>query len=121
MTDKPARAGNLNVRLSSSERELLNRAAQAEGRTVTGFLRFHGLEAAERHRRAATMHHLDGNEQRGDLQGRGKQPCSVPGCLFKSIAGMVHGHGLCPYHYAADMWGKEWADRCYPKFSAAEP
>lgn len=50
MTDEPtttrARAGNLAIRLSSAERDLLNRAAEAEGRTVTQFLRFYGLAAA---------------------------------------------------------------------------
>lgn len=53
--------------------------------------------------------------------GTGKQTC-VGGrfCPFKSVSGLQQGRGLCPYHWAVAIWGKAWADQCYPGYDKAE-
>jgi hypothetical protein len=50
------------------------------------------------------------------LDGSGRVMCSLPGCPFRSVPGKPKG-GLCPYHWAADRWGKAWADNCYPNYT----
>ena len=49
-----------------------------------------------------------------NLDGNGRQKCTK--CNHKSIAGIVKGKGLCPYHWAHFQWGKKWADSCYPNY-----
>lgn len=55
------------------------------------------------------------------LDGTGRQMCSKPNCNHKSIPGLINGAGKCPYHWAAGVWGEEWADKCYPEFKNAKP
>lgn len=50
-------------------------------------------------------------ERKPRPDGKGKQKCIR--CHRRSIGGMVKGHGLCPYHYAAEQWGQAWADSLY--------
>lgn len=52
-----------------------------------------------------------------EYNGSGRQLCNK--CAFNSISGMMKKHGLCPFHYAAGQWGKEWAEKCYPDYSNA--
>jgi prepilin-type N-terminal cleavage/methylation domain-containing protein len=49
------------------------------------------------------------------MNGKGRQMCKKKGCQFRSIAGMPKGSGMCPYHWAEDRWGKQWADQCYQR------
>lgn len=43
--------------------------------------------------------------------GKGRQQCRK--CERKSVAGLVKGMGLCPYHFDVAMFGQEWADKIY--------
>lgn len=49
-----------------------------------------------------------------DLNGLGKQRCSVAGCSYTSVSGLRKGRGRCPYHWAEGVWGHAWASRRYP-------
>ena len=42
---------------------------------------------------------------------RVKNPCTI--CGEPGIPGLIRGAGKCPYHWAAGVWGKEYADRLY--------
>lgn len=53
-----------------------------------------------------------------DLDGRGRQLCKK--CHHRSIAGMVKGEGRCPFHWAAHVWGLEWASKSYPTHHEAK-
>lgn len=36
-------------------------------------------------------------------------------CGKRSIPGLIGAVGYCPYHWAIGVWGKAWADTCYPQ------
>ena len=42
---------------------------------------------------------------------RVKNPCTI--CGEPGIPGLIRGAGKCPYHWAAGVCGKEYADRLY--------
>lgn len=48
-----------------------------------------------------------------NYDGNGRQRCAH-GCGYWSIAGMVRGQGLCPFHWARWAFGVNWARKCYP-------
>ena len=52
------------------------------------------------------------------MNGHGKQPCSL--CSFRSVSGLVPGHGKCPFHWASGVWGLQWASQLYPEHPDAE-
>ncbi len=51
-------------------------------------------------------------------EGHGRQGCCYVSCPFSSIPGLTAGNGACPYHWAHFVWGKAWADQCYPDYTA---
>lgn len=51
------------------------------------------------------------------LDGTSRQNCVQRPCPFRSISGLRRGQGLCPYHWAVGVWGKAWADQCFPNYA----
>lgn len=53
------------------------------------------------------------------LDGTGKAICRL--CGHRSLPGLVLvlGKGYCPYHWAAENWGYDWADQCHPNHEMA--
>ena len=52
-----------------------------------------------------------------NLNGTGKQKCAL--CNYQSIPGLKNGHGKCPFHWDAGLWGLEWSSQCYPNHPEA--
>jgi hypothetical protein len=48
--------------------------------------------------------------------GKGRQPCSHPGCPFRSVSILKIHQGHCPYHWAVRIWGRAWADKVFPNY-----
>jgi hypothetical protein len=46
------------------------------------------------------------------LDGTGRQQCVH--CGYRSVPGLVHRQGLCPYHWAVFQWGAAWANQLFP-------
>lgn len=53
-----------------------------------------------------------------NANGSGRQRCRH--CSSQSVAGLIKGEGLCPYHWAEKMWGTDWAKRCHPNYPGVQ-
>lgn len=47
-----------------------------------------------------------------NLNGNGRQACTH--CSYRSVSGMLKGHGKCPFHFTSSTWGLDWASKLYP-------
>lgn len=63
-----------------------------------------------------TMSAATDNTTTTTLDGKGRQPCSSPGCPFRSLRGMKRGRGLCPFHWHAWVWGHASAKQVHPTY-----
>ena len=50
------------------------------------------------------------------LDGKGKKVCVY--CKHKSVASVTSGR--CPFHWASNIWGIEWASSLYPEHPEAK-